>query len=344
MIALDEHRIDATLTLGHRLAEGPIPLTEAMRYAMMLAEALRQIHDSGRICGALVPSNIDVSGGSLEVTITPVEELDITPYTAPEILQGQVPDSRSDIFAFGAILHELVVGRRAFDGDSADALAVSLQNSVPPTSGNAALDHLIGNCVAKDPAVRCQRMKKVILELKLLTIVPRAEAVTRQLAVKAALRAQTEQLETRVTAQLHTQEQAIIDAQQVSGDAISELRGRLSHVEAEQAPLQERSVTVEAMCQSVMKHLEQVQQTVDSIEERLTSLREELDSLSHGAAVMEQYTGARMHEFEQALKSQRIALASVAASQEQTDDVVEGVVGAMELVHTIVFDKDEAFR
>jgi hypothetical protein len=63
--------------------------------------------------------------------------------------------------------------------------------------------------------------------------------------------------------------------------------------------------------------------------------------LSEGATVLREYLGARMHEFEQSLKSQRTTLASIVASQEQTDDVVEGVVGAMELLHTIVFDRSE---
>jgi len=331
-------------TLGHRLAEGNLPLPEALRYATLLAESLRQIHDSGRVCGVLQPSNVVVTDAGVDVTVSPVEAGIITPYTAPELLQGQAADLRSDIFAYGAILHEMVTGRRAFAGDTPDALAVSLAISVPSPSDNPSLDHLIGNCTAKDPAVRCQRMQKVILELKLLSIAKSPEAVTRHQTVTAAVRAQAEKLETKVVALLESQEKALIDVQQSSGDSINQIHDRLNSIEAELRPVQARSLLVEELCNTVMRHLEQVQQSVQSLDERVAGLKEQNDVLSQGLTVMQEYMGSRMHEFEQTLKSQRTALASVAASQEQTDDVVEGMVGAMELVHTIVFDRDEAFQ
>ncbi len=156
------------VTLSHRLAEGPISLQEALRYATNLAEALRQIHDTGRTYGTLSPSSIILTAGGLELAATG-GPASVTPYTAPEILRGRPADQRSDIFAFGAIVYEMIMGRRAFAGDNADALAVALTISVPPPTGEPAVDHLIGNCIAKDPAVRCPRMQKVILELKILT-------------------------------------------------------------------------------------------------------------------------------------------------------------------------------
>ena len=88
-----------------------------------------------------------------------------------------------------------------------------------------------------------------------------------------------------------------------------------------------------------MGHAEQVQQNIEAIDERVTRLKDGIDALSEGATVLREYLGARMHEFEQTLKSHRSALASIVASQEHTDDVVEGVVGAMELLHSIVFDR-----
>src|SRR6476646_9235873 len=118
MTVLDEITND-TLTLGRRLAEGPLPTPEALRYATLLAEALRQIHDEGRTFGALTPSNIAINASGLELIVPQGQPEAITPYTAPEILQGHVADARSDIFAFGAIVFEMLVGRRAFDGDNA---------------------------------------------------------------------------------------------------------------------------------------------------------------------------------------------------------------------------------
>jgi eukaryotic-like serine/threonine-protein kinase len=339
-----DSEIATTNTLGHRMAERNLSLSEALRYATLLAESLRQIHDSGRVCGTLQPSNVAVTDAGVEVILNPGEAGIVTPYTAPEMLQGHPADLRSDIFAFGAILHEMVTGRRAFAGDTPDALAVSLAISAPSPSGNSGLDHLVGNCTAKDPAVRCQRMQKVILELKLLSIAKGPEAVIRQQAVSAAVRAQAEKLETKVVALLESQEKALIDVQQSSGDSINQLHDRLNVLEAEVKPVQARSLLVEELCNSIMKHLEQVQQNVQSLDERVAGLKEQNDVLSQGLNVMQEYMGSRMHEFEQTLKSQRTSLASIVASQEQTDDVVEGMVSAMELVHNIVFERDETFQ
>ena len=337
-------RNDGTLTLTHRLADGPLPLADTLRFGLLLAENIRQTHDSGATCGALQPSNIAVTPSGLDVLVTPREHGTITPYTAPEILHGQAADARSDIFAFGAILYEMATGRRAFAGETADALAVSLTISVPNAVGIAGLDHVIANCIAKDPSLRSPRMQKVILELKLLTVVPRAETVARQQTVKAMLHTQSEKLENSVAAVLEKQEKAISHVQQASDDAITELRDRLSRLEAALPAAQSQSEKVDALCQEVVRHLEKLQKNDQSLGDRLSGLSKELDTLSQEASVMREYVGARMDEFEQTLNSQRNSLVSVAASQGQTDDVVEGLVGAMELVNTIVFDKEEAFR
>ena len=327
MTVLDQHEHQSTATLGNRLTEGPLPLSETLHYATLMAESLRQIHDSGRVCGVLQPSNVALTDAGVEVIMTPAEAGAITPYTAPEILQGHAADPRSDIFAFGAVLHEMVTGRRAFAGDTPDALAVSLAISVPAPSGHFGLDHLIGNCTAKDPAVRCQRMQKVILELRLLSIAKSPEVVNRQQTMTAAVRAEAEKLENKVQALIESQEKALIDVQQASGDSINQLGERLTSLQADFKPVQARSLMVEELCNTVMRHLEQVQQNVQAIEERVAGLKEQSDVLGQGLSVMQEYMGSRMHEFEQTLKQQRTALASVVASQEQTDDVVEGMVG-----------------
>ncbi|MCU1232454.1 MAG: Serine/threonine protein kinaselike protein [Candidatus Solibacter sp.] len=336
-------------TLDDLLADRAFPLTDVVRYAMMLADVLRQIHDSGNVSGALSPANIIVLDERMEVSMAVPGEREpgtaITPYTAPEILQGHAPDARSDIFAFGAIVYELATGRRAFAGDTADALALSLTISDPPPSGTSAIDHLVANCTAKDPAVRCQRMQKVMLELKVLAFTaPRAEVVTRQQSMTEALRAETQQLETRVAGLLQNHEKTLVDIQQSSGDAISELRERLTKVESELAPLQARSTLVETLCQRIMAHVEQVQQNIEAIDERVSGLREGVDVLSQGATALHDYVGTRMHELEQNLKAQRTSIASVVAGQLQTDDLVEGLVGAVDLLHTIVLEPGESLK
>jgi eukaryotic-like serine/threonine-protein kinase len=342
MTVTDENVENGSLTLGQRLADGPLPLPETLRYATMLAEALRQIHDSGRTCGALLPSNIVVTTTGLELIVVPGESTTTTPYTAPEILQGQPPDARSDIFAFGAIVYEMVTGRRAFAGDDADALAASLTNSVPPPSGAPAVEHLVINCIAKDPNVRYQRILNVILELKLLTFAaPRAEGATHQQSVMAALRAETQAIEARVVALLQANERAIIDIKQTSGDAVRELRGRLSSAESRLVSTQERCTLLENLCQRIMGYVEQVQQDIEAIDGRVTGVKDGIDAMSEDATAQQERVSARLREFEQTLKSQKAAIASVVAGQAQTDVLVEGVVGEMELLHTIVVDRTE---
>src|ERR1039458_4137984 len=160
-------------SLAERLNEGKLPVGEALHFAMTLAEALRRIHDSGRVYGALTPSNIGLTGTSVDLAAAPEHTGRVTPYTAPEVLHGKPADARSDIFAFGAVLFEMLTGRRAFQGDSESSFAAALTNSAPPSSGSPLVDRLVASCVAKDPAVRCQRMQRIIMELKLLSVAAR---------------------------------------------------------------------------------------------------------------------------------------------------------------------------
>jgi hypothetical protein len=81
----DDNQINRSFSLGQLLAQGPLPLPDALRSAMMLAEAIRQIHDSGRTCGALLPSSIAITASGLELIDEPGQPAAITPYTAPEV-------------------------------------------------------------------------------------------------------------------------------------------------------------------------------------------------------------------------------------------------------------------
>jgi len=340
-----ESSTNQSVTLSQRLAEGPISLAEAMRHATMLAEALRQMHDTGRTYGALVPSSILLTGSGLDLA-TPGESAAVTPYTAPEILRGRPADQRSDIFAFGAIVYEMITGRRAFAGDNADALAVSLTISVPPATGEPAIDHLIANCTAKDPAVRTPRMQKVIMELKIITFgTVRSEATSRQQVATAALRAETQQLEARLVALVDSHEKAIAELQEASTKAIAELREKVSVLETELAAANERAARAEqegaSHYQAIMGQVEQVAGNVQAVDQRMAAGENKLDVLSQGVTVLQEYQASRMQEFEQALRAQSAEIALVSASQVQTDDLVEGVVAAMELLQSSVFDYPE---
>jgi hypothetical protein len=188
-------------TLSQRLSEGRIPVADALRYAMILADALRKIHDDGRAHGAVSPDTIGLTASGLE--LLPAPALDsAASYMSPEVLEGRPADSRSDIFSFGAVIYEMLSGRKAFEGTDRGAMA---------PSGSPALDRLVGGCVAKEPAARIQRIQKVMLELKLLAVsasrsaaqaVPRRDPSAELQQMEDRLRAELRQMEERITARL----------------------------------------------------------------------------------------------------------------------------------------------
>src|ERR1035438_2227943 len=77
-------------SLAQRMGEGRLPVADAIRYAMLMAEALRKLHDAGKCHGSLTPSNILLTGAGIDLMPTP-EGLSgtVTPYTAPETLQSR---------------------------------------------------------------------------------------------------------------------------------------------------------------------------------------------------------------------------------------------------------------
>lgn len=180
---------------------GPQPISEALRLAIQIADALSHAHRQGVIHRDLKPANIMVTKSGIKVldfglaklsrgdapssqpqvslaatmthALTQEGTLIGTPqYMAPEQLEGQEADRRSDIFAFGVVLYQMITGHPAFEGKSqANLIAAILaaepqpitqfQPLIPP-----ALDHLIKTCLAKDPDDRRQNMHDVLLELK----------------------------------------------------------------------------------------------------------------------------------------------------------------------------------
>ncbi len=93
-------------------------------------------------------------------------------FMAPEVLQGKEADARSDIFSFGCVLHEMITGRRAFEGKSQISVASAiLEKDVEPISqlqptAPAALDHVVQDCLEKDPEARWQSAADVARQLR----------------------------------------------------------------------------------------------------------------------------------------------------------------------------------
>ena len=178
-------------TMADRLSHGPLPLEQSLRYAIEIASALDRAHRDGMVHRDLKPSNVMITrsgaklldfglakregmGGAGPHAATAAEATQQKPLTAegvilgtyqymsPEQVEGEEADARSDIFAFGALLYEMLTGRRAFEGKSrASVIAAILERDPPPISTlqpmtPGGLDHLVRRCLSKAPDERFQ--------------------------------------------------------------------------------------------------------------------------------------------------------------------------------------------
>jgi hypothetical protein len=211
-------------TLAHRIAQGRLPVSEALRFAMQIGESLRRMHDAGEVHGSLSPIHVLLTENGAElIAAEPDPEGAITPYTAPEVLLGRPAEPRTDIFSFGAILYEILTGRRAFEGEGRATLSANIAGAPTPSSGSPAADRLIGPCLAKNPDARMPRMQKILMELKLLSVAARrAEASTASPAKKeteaAMVRSEMQAFESRIIARLAAHEQRVAEMHRTAGE------------------------------------------------------------------------------------------------------------------------------
>ena len=185
-------------TLAQRLTRGPLPLEQALRYGVETADALDRAHRQGVVHRDLKPANVmltrdgvklldfglaklrpstQVTGLSEAATESPNLTargaiIGTLQYMAPEQLEGQEADARTDIFAFGTMLYEMLTGGKAFNGKSqASLIAAILEHEPAPIStlrpmAPPILDHLVNRCLAKDPEERWQGAADLMRELK----------------------------------------------------------------------------------------------------------------------------------------------------------------------------------
>jgi serine/threonine protein kinase/Tol biopolymer transport system component len=174
-----------------KLLKGPLPLDEALRLAGQIADALDAAHRKGLVHRDLKPANILVAKngaklldfglartiaratGADDVTLTAAGIIAGTvPYMAPEQLEGKAADTRSDIFAFGCVLYEMITGRRAFIGDTQASVIgaiMSVERPSLPDTAPPVLDRIIRRCLAKDPEERWQTARDLREALDLAT-------------------------------------------------------------------------------------------------------------------------------------------------------------------------------
>ena len=168
-------------TLARRLQKGLLPLHESLQIAKMMAGALSEAHARGIVHRDLKPANVKITlqdvvkvldfglakGFPVGPSDQPTEMLTATgivlgtaPYMSPEHAAGKEVDARSDIFAFGIVLYEMLSGRRPFEGPtSADVMASILKDEPPPLrklqSGiPERLQRVVSRCLQKSPEHR----------------------------------------------------------------------------------------------------------------------------------------------------------------------------------------------
>ena len=189
-------------TLSHRLAQGPLPIADVLRLGAQMADALAAAHHRNIVHRDLKPGNVMLTRSGVKlldfglakaaVPITAASGHDLTrsdasplteqgqwlgtvPYMAPEQFEGRPADSRSDVFALGLVLYEMVAGRRAFGGDTPVAAASAILHQEPPPLASARPDapaglvRLVHACLVKDPDARWQSARDAAIALAALS-------------------------------------------------------------------------------------------------------------------------------------------------------------------------------
>ena len=190
-------------TLAERLAKGPLPTEQVLKYGIEICDGLEKAHRGGVTHRDLKPGNVMLTktgaklmdfglakattasappASSLTATLAaPQADQPLTArgtvvgtfqYMSPEQIEGKEADARSDIFALGGALYEMATGKRAFEGKTtASVIAAVLERDPPPISAvqpmsPPALDRVVKTCLAKDPDERFQTVHDVKLQLK----------------------------------------------------------------------------------------------------------------------------------------------------------------------------------
>jgi serine/threonine-protein kinase len=208
-------------TLADRIAQGPIPLDDALPIAKQIADALESAHEEGIVHRDLKPANVKLRpdgtvkvldfglakavaapGADVDVSQSPTLTVAATQqgivlgtaaYMSPEQAKGRATDRRTDIWAFGCLLYEMLTGRAAFEGeDVSEILASVISGGVDldslPARIHPRLRRLLARCLEKNPKRRFRDIGDVLFELDEL-IAGAGDADVRLPAATTGLRA-----------------------------------------------------------------------------------------------------------------------------------------------------------
>ena len=302
-------------TLAGRLAEGPIPAEQAFRYATLLGQALRDLHDTGRSHGAVSPETIVLTADGLEL-LPP----DATSW------QSDIP---GDMFAFGSVLAEMLPGDRDAHG----------------------IGSLVAACLNSDSSLRPPNMRKALLELKVATLSARHSGKrAAQSDAEAALRAELEAMGARLTqlernAEVHAfgmsnLEASVTGAIRLLETSLAEAVGRIER------ELGAQTSALDAVRRSMSQTDDLIGRVVENFEAKLGASHANaednaarLDILERGiraavdqSANLELRLVHHMEQLQTEVQSRFEVVESVRKSMAQTDDLVGRVVEAVETV------------
>ena len=166
-------------TARDRIRTGPIGVGEAVDIALSVASALEDLHNKGRVHGNLTPSSMIVKpAGGAELTGPDAGEAtdspEAAPYMSPEQARGESVDSRTDIWSLGAVLYEMLAGRRPYEGKSRSDMARAFEQTAPPSLAGlrrglpSELVRIVSGCLEKDPRDRFSSAADLVRELSRL--------------------------------------------------------------------------------------------------------------------------------------------------------------------------------
>ena len=181
-------------TLAARISRGALPIDDALKVAGEIIDALDKAHRQNIVHRDLKPANIMLTKGgtklldfglakwavSNDARSAQETRMDVTAqgtmigtmqYMSPEQVEGREADARTDLFGFGAVLYEMVTGKKAFEGKTQASLIGAIMKAEPRPVSHLAqmtppvLDHVVSRCLAKDPDERWQTAHDLMIQL-----------------------------------------------------------------------------------------------------------------------------------------------------------------------------------